>query len=117
MNLEQQVCSLDFAKRLKELGVKQESLYLWSEHTTPATLWNEGAYETKYEHRTTYPCYAAFTVAELGEMLKPHWKQVRDDYASPTTDFTDEEFFATLFSADFYAGVLIYFLENKLVTV
>lgn len=27
MNLEQQVCSLENAKRLKELGVKQDSLF------------------------------------------------------------------------------------------
>lgn len=31
MTFEQQVCGLELAKRLKELGVKQESLYWWSE--------------------------------------------------------------------------------------
>jgi hypothetical protein len=29
MNLEQQVCSLELAKRLKELGVKQDSFFFW----------------------------------------------------------------------------------------
>jgi len=29
MKLEDQVCSLELAKRLKELGVEQESLFYW----------------------------------------------------------------------------------------
>jgi len=29
--LEKQVCSLELAKRLKELGVAQQSLYVWSD--------------------------------------------------------------------------------------
>jgi hypothetical protein len=63
MKLEQQVCSLELAKRLKELGVKQESLVKWD------TLGDHA--ELSYGY-STYPGlvrYAAFTVAELGEML------------------------------------------------
>ena len=30
MKLEQQVCSLELAQKLKELGVKQESLFYWT---------------------------------------------------------------------------------------
>ena len=29
MNIEEQVCSLELSKRLKELGGKQESLFYW----------------------------------------------------------------------------------------
>ena len=32
MKLEEQVCSLELAKELKELGVKQDSMFYW-EHT------------------------------------------------------------------------------------
>ena len=32
MKLEKQVVSMEIAKRLKELGVKQESEYFWVEH-------------------------------------------------------------------------------------
>jgi hypothetical protein len=67
MKLENQVCSLDLAKRLKKLGVKQESLFWWSAHTEPATLWNEWSLEKQEGSPDT--SYAAFTVAELGEML------------------------------------------------
>ena len=33
MNLESQACSLDLAKKLKALGVKQESAFYWSGFT------------------------------------------------------------------------------------
>ena len=63
MKLEQHVCSLDLAKRLKELGVKQESLFWWGEITKEVHYCKAG----KPLH------ISAFTVAELGEML-PKWR-------------------------------------------
>lgn len=74
MKLEQQVCSLESAKRLKELGVKQESLYNWLEADDGARLMKNPTLDT-YKY---FDQYSAFTVAELGEMLpkrlKHHWK-------------------------------------------
>lgn len=69
MNLEQQVISLSLAKRLKELGVKQESLYHWNELSprpdgTPHNILHRVPMSTAHES------FAAFTVAELGEMLR-----------------------------------------------
>lgn len=79
MKLSEQVVSLELAKRLKELGVKQEALYYWEhncsvsddEWTLSALDWHDsltGEWDDCHslagnEH------YAAFTVAELGEML------------------------------------------------
>lgn len=66
MKLEQQVCSLDLAKRLKELGVKQESYFYWSGTE------QFGFLVRPFEDRFQYPeaiNLSAFTVAELGEML------------------------------------------------
>lgn len=68
MPIERQVVSLELAKRLKELGVQQDAFFSWCR------------YENEPEHRLVYfgmaPEYlelkehiAAFTVAELGEML------------------------------------------------
>jgi hypothetical protein len=70
MKLEQQVCSLDLAKRLKELGVKQEGYFVWAK---PAELSQPG-YTDDYHLiiSSTYDyidSVSAFTVAELGEML------------------------------------------------
>lgn len=66
MKIEDQVCSLELAKRLKELGVKQDSLFCWHDDTIleylPSDIRNEKV------------CIAAFTVAELGEMLPESYK-------------------------------------------
>ena len=60
MKLENQVCSLDLAKKLKSLNVKQESLFVWcDEYDLPC--W-KGAFKRTNE-------IAAFTASELGEML------------------------------------------------
>src|SRR4051812_36893725 len=66
MKLEQQVCSLELAKRLKELGVKQESLYYWNIRHIWIVL---KAIGEPYITRKPEDYASAFTVAELGEML------------------------------------------------
>lgn len=92
MKLEDQVCSLELAQRLKELNVKQESLVYWlnTQHCVHMKVKEDGytveedengqpiidkidyrielgnpfAYNIDKENR-----WCAFTVAELGEML------------------------------------------------
>jgi hypothetical protein len=68
MKLEQQVCSLDLAKRLKELGVHQLSLFWWQfwlERPEDIALRYK---DDRFGHRDVQDV-SAFTVAELGEML------------------------------------------------
>ena len=93
MKLEQQVTSLELSKKLKELGVKQEGLFLW---TLDESYDKEGTLLMKDGHghyslldefcsysfnKYNYNC-SAFTVAELGELLpsglKYHSKQLQD---------------------------------------
>jgi hypothetical protein len=65
MKLEDQVCSLELAKKLKELGVKQESLFWY-------TCFNDGTTDIHFQYDRKYvpPAhYSAFTVAELGALL------------------------------------------------
>lgn len=69
MGIEKQVCSFQYAKRLKELGVKQESLFVWE-------YFNDTCYGVRYIPFASVKSvdnnvihYSAFTVAELGEML------------------------------------------------
>ena len=66
MKLEDQVCSLELAKRLKELVVKQESYFYWSGRSADAK-WRIESKQIFNVDRTSD--VSAFTVAELGEML------------------------------------------------
>jgi hypothetical protein len=70
MNLQDQVTNLELSKKLKKLGVKQESLFWWNFY--PAECSHQ-----KDEWRIVYEDdlygeeqYSAFTVAELGKMLE-----------------------------------------------
>jgi hypothetical protein len=76
MKLEEQVCSLELAKTLKELGVKQESAFWWVE----GDLVYRGEWggpsddaskrmEQKELDEYMHALFSAFTVAELGELL------------------------------------------------
>ncbi len=62
MPLEQQVCSHELATRLAELGVQQESVFWWVDRTLTYT-------GGRASHAPRQGGIAAFTVAELGEML------------------------------------------------
>lgn len=67
MKLEDQVCSLESAKRLKELGVRQDSYFYWNGIMTDVENKLVGIIKNDFSNDG----YSAFTVAELGEMLPP----------------------------------------------
>jgi len=118
MKLEKQICSLEHAKKLKELGVKQESEWIWA-------IMNIGAGQSAYIYNTVGDKgyhrdehYSAYTVAELGDILKDYSGNVEYDgkfkkwriiyfESSYTTEIIGSE-------ADARAKLLIYLLENKL---
>lgn len=143
MKLEDQVCSLEYAKRLRELGVKQRSLVYWLniQHCVHMKV-KENGWELeedengnlivdKIDYRTELGnpavcnidkdnCWAAFTVSELGEMIKNinfvieldnkknwmiHFWIDKDDHAIPVNNKKE---------ADARAQMLIYAIENKL---
>lgn len=62
MKLENQVCTLSQAKRLRELGVNQNSLYYWD--PTDGEL-----YRSVDRTAKDIGCVSAFTAAELGVLL------------------------------------------------
>ena len=71
MRLEDQVCSLHLAKRLKDLNVKQNGYFYWTPVYLKSLKPEEWKLEILYYDLSSLPdwCYSAFTVAELLEML------------------------------------------------
>lgn len=116
MKLEQQVVSLEIAKRLKELGVKQESLFWWEYN---------GSFEYKViygrrleDEKKSGRYISAFTVAELGEMLREEESEL-PTYLSSTHEWV-AVYETTLIGgaeteADARGKMFIYLLENKLI--
>ena len=68
MKLEEQVTSLELSKKLKELGIKQNSLFWWSREHQKDLHKITFSYSV-FETADPEPHISAFTVAELGEML------------------------------------------------
>ena len=72
MKPENQVCSLELSKKLKKLGVPQESVFYW----------RDGKIEYEpFIDSSLCKVYSAFTVAELGEMLPISFIKKGEKYA------------------------------------
>ena len=122
MQLSDQVCSLELARRLKELGVKQESCFYWCNVNNweykSILRYCENA--TERELRLSGFAISAFTVAELGEML-PVWqdsckREINEWHVRVfEKDIIHNSFHET--EADARAKMLIYLIENKLMEV
>lgn len=124
--LEQQVCSLELAKKLKALGVKQESYFLWCEIKESGGSITSHVFACEHENAEDFAMvkgdevvgvYSAFTVAELGEMLPRQCTQsrteeeVRVHYAWGLSGYEENNFFAAT-EADARAKMLIHLLET-----
>jgi hypothetical protein len=121
MTLEQQVVSLDLAKVLAELGVKQTSYFYWISRMEGdeevAFVADEKHWEELYEGQYGWVKISAFTVAELGEMLPTYLKYFKTEHPAGIrwyangTNLPNQE---AEYEADARAKILIYLLENNL---
>jgi hypothetical protein len=138
MKIEHQVCTLEQAKKLKELGVSQNAFFSWcgdENHYVEDKQWvfvspTIPANNQEADHRalveSSRPFAAAFDVAELGVMLtiprrigKPggytvvffgdNWIVVKDDKPHQKLAFE--------FEAHARAELLIIFLQENIITV
>lgn len=141
MKLEQQVVSLELAQKLKELGVKQESFFIWKQCINKQLACYQ--IPTVSTHKNVDNddeiIASAFTVAELGEMLPSGLSKDGKNYRIHIVngnglkylDYVTYENGTPTFllqgypmlanskdtEADARAKMLIYLLENKLITL
>ena len=128
MKLEDQVCSLELSKRMKELGFPQDSLWWWGTLDGKMTIIPKSYYMMVdsgiWEKGNDEKLCSAFTVAELGEMLpefvwgqkpKPYWvncyvKLELTKFKEPElVKFEDENF------ANAMGKMMIYLKEKGLI--
>lgn len=69
MNIESHIVSLELAKKLKELGVEQESLWKWCIHSNGVVGCYAGLTQKIQSLSKVKEDYSAFTVTELMERL------------------------------------------------
>lgn len=127
MKLEDQVISLEIAKKLKELGVKQESLWYWFLLESGGIFIGQ-EYEVKNIDRNFIK--SAYTVAELGEMLPMRLRLKDYDYWLRTSKgkgnwdarYVAYHKYESPFcyrqadtEANARGAMLVYLLENKLI--
>lgn len=132
MTIEQQVCSLEIAKRLKGLGCKQDAYWMWR-HFLPdegksvvvPTDWqirennhyrkaNRPDIQRRFDEENAF--YSAYTVAELGNFLKKVDEPL-PYYANRYWYHYEGETMVggTRTEADARGKMLIHLIENELV--
>lgn len=135
MELTNQVVNLELAKKLKELGVEKKystSLFNWyNEILAGKEVWKLDN-SHRFQHDEKYQYYLAYSVAELGEMLPCSVKtdeeildlwqvKLHNDNWSVCYKMTGEnwseydQYGKT--EADARAKMLIYLIENNLITL
>lgn len=118
MNLESQVTSLELSKKLKELGVNQESLFYWVKNPYfDSDLFEITRFGEGYYH-ISESC-SAFNASELLELLPKEWiriefhgKKYHCFYHYIEEERLRLEFGNTLQHS--LAKMLIYLIENNL---
>ncbi len=123
MKLEYQVCSLELAKKLKELYVKQESYFRWVRLGEKREDW------VITQSQSFQEGYSAFTVAELGEMLPKSCPEHKNKDLLICKGFGENDWMVGYGNhrdmegchveieqteADARAKMLIYLIENKI---
>lgn len=126
MKLEDQVVSLNLAKKLKELGIKQDSLFYYGAHENPfdnvfkeedVKHWRCDIYDSHFIDSSDYK-YSAFTASELLELInipvnliKFNYEDCNIYYASPLGGSIYDD----INPANACAKLLIYLIENGLI--
>jgi hypothetical protein len=137
MKLSEQCCTLDQAKRLKELGVIQKSLFYHHPNFDKPVFGEEWTTKSGTQYSRVMVCndkkgsHSAYTVAELGVML-PDMIETDRQYELVTIKEDDcwltryvagndlknahPSYQAETSEAEARAAILIWLFENKIIT-
>lgn len=123
--LTQQVTSLEWSKKLRDLGVKQESCFYWIPIRGSYKLLFVGDKKHGIEYaKSRIAGISAYTVAELGSFLPTGTRTVQwlvngRMYWNVTNveGLTDVNADSSIGEADARAKMLAYLIENKLITL
>ena len=127
MKLEDQLVSLELAKELKSLGVKQDSLWYWCENQEggerPIThdIYIKYVATNRVYNMPELKIYSAFTCSELGEMLPRQltyhksfdntlWWVILPDALDPTSSIYKT---SSTSEANARAKCLVWLIKNK----
>ena len=121
MKLEEKVCSLELAKELKKLGVKQDSLWYWIEIKNEWLIISQDDIK-EYSNMFNYISenYSAFTVAELGIYFKDiNRKKLERKLASSDKFWIEWELQKDkiIMDLNFLVEILIYLIKNKIINI
>ncbi len=116
MKIEQQVCTWEQAKKIKELGITQTSSYFY---------WHFGAVSETWilinceDSDIDANDFSAYTVAELGVMMPSGYDTMHSTMGGrrwfDLDGMDDREYYKT--EAEARAAMLIYLLENNILKV
>lgn len=117
-----QVTSLDVSRRLKELGVRQESVFAWvlTENKKSGEIEHNICYEWDVFPPYVVECISAFTVSELGETLpyrvhRKTWSSQLHPNSGWECSYENSIVKTAETEANARGKMLIYLLENNLV--
>lgn len=116
------VTNLELSRKLKEAGVKQDSLFYWNGSIISRDLMLK---DKKDEVITKGYIYSAFTAGELGELLPNGYFTTRLGHGwsafwtDNTPDYLDwkDKIVGEKTEADARAKMLLYLIKHKLITL
>jgi len=121
MNVREHVINLGLARRLKDLGVDQKSLFIWTEKTTVRLGKHYSVYYSCYNPPTQANDYCAYTASELLEIM-PQDIEVKkrfDDYLVSYCDPKNDSSYKHAVDdhlSNALAKMLINLIESNLIT-
>lgn len=121
MKVEKQVCTLQQAKKLKELGVEQKSIFTWCVFM-PSPIGEDWFYAPVYfqediEKVLTEDIASAYSIPELAKMIKGGTYEAERLWNRMLSRINGGNSCIAFYNASFLAEFLIEILEAKYLSV